>query len=81
MVVTVKFFASLREIADTGTCQLTLAPGSTAVEIKPLLTAHYPGLDAWLPVTRLAVNLEYQSWDSPVHEGDELALIPPVSGG
>ena len=81
MVVTVKFFASLRELAGIDECRMTLAPGASAAETKRLLAAQYPGLERFFSSTRLALNWEYQPWDVPVQEGDELALIPPVSGG
>ena len=81
MVVTVKFFASLRELAGADACRLALAPGACALEAKRLLEDRYPGLGRLLPYARLAVNLEYQPWEVLVQDGDELALIPPVSGG
>ena len=81
MVVTVKFFASLRQLADADECRVTVAPGASALEAKRLLEDRYPGLGRLLPYARLAVNLEYQPWEVLVQDGDELALIPPVSGG
>ena len=81
MVVTVKLFASLRQLADADEYRITVAPGASALEVKRLLAARYPALGRLLPYARLARNLEYQSWDVPVQEGDELAVIPPVSGG
>ena len=81
MVITVKFFASLRVLAKADACRLTLVPGACALEVKRLLEERYPGFGRLLPYARLAVNLEYRPWDAPVQDGDELALIPPVSGG
>lgn len=81
MVITVKFFASLRELVNADECRLALSPGACALEAKRLLEDRYPGLGPLLPYARLAVNLEYQPWEVPVRDGDELALIPPVSGG
>jgi sulfur-carrier protein len=41
----------------------------------------YPQLDQWRSVTRLGVNLDFVETDRPLQDGDELVLIPPVSGG
>ena len=81
MVVTVKFFSSLRELASADECRVALPAGARALEAKRLLEERYPGLARLLPYARLALNLEYRSWDALVQDGDELALIPPVSGG
>jgi molybdopterin converting factor small subunit len=81
MVITVKFFASLRELANADECRLTLSPGACALEARRLLEDRYPGLGPLLSCARPALNLEYRSWDALVQDGDELALIPPVSGG
>ena len=81
MVVTVKFFAALRELAGIEECRMTLAPSARAMDAQRMLALRYPELELLLPSTRLALNLEYQPWDVPMQEGDELALIPPVSGG
>ncbi|MBI4498216.1 MAG: MoaD/ThiS family protein [Chloroflexi bacterium] len=45
------------------------------------LTAEYPSLARYGPHLMLAVNAEYVRPDHPLHDGDEVALIPPVSGG
>jgi len=74
--VTVKLFAGLRERAGGGTRELELAEGARAGEIWAALdVGDEPG------GLLLAVNQEYAPRDRMLTEGDEVALIPPVSGG
>ena len=81
MDVRVRFFAMLRDAAGLEECWVVLGPGARGVDAKTLLVQRYHRLDGLIGSTRLAVNQEYQPWETLLHEGDELALIPPVSGG
>ncbi len=55
--------------------------GCTAAALLALLAARHPGLDTLLPSLQLAVNQRYAPRDAPLAPGDEVALIPPISGG
>jgi molybdopterin converting factor subunit 1 len=82
MKVRVRLFAVLRESAGREAIDLRLPAEATAADAVEEL-AHQPGLDELLermPV-RLAVNREVVAATTPLDAGDELALIPPVSGG
>ena len=82
MVVTVRLFAMLREQAGRGSLEMELADGATVREALDAIGERH-GLDeliARMPVVT-AVNREYVGAASRLSEGDELALIPPVSGG
>jgi molybdopterin converting factor subunit 1 len=82
MFVSVRLFAMLRERAGTEAVQVELPEGATVRQAVDAV-AHEHGLAdliARLPVV-MAVNREYASADSVLAESDELALIPPVSGG
>lgn len=81
ITVRVQLFAMLRDAAATTECRLTLEPSARGLEAKAALAARYPRLRGLLDYARLALNREYQPWDTPLHDGDELGLIPPVSGG
>ena len=81
MDVRVRFFAMLRDAAGTEECGLVLGPGARGVDAKTVLIERYPRLDGLIGYARLAVNQAYQPWEAPLHDGDELGLIPPVSGG
>jgi len=74
--VVVKLFAGLRERAGTGTRELELPAGAAARDVwAPLGLGEEPnGL-------LYAVNKRYADADEPLADGDEVALIPPVSGG
>jgi molybdopterin synthase catalytic subunit len=76
MQVTVRLFAGLRERAGADQVQLELPEGARVRDALSEMAA----LTTGLPVV-MAVNREYADADQPLGPGDELALIPPVSGG
>ena len=76
MRVTVRLFAQLRERAGTSELALDLPDGALVRDALDELSE----IAAGLPVV-MAVNREYADRDAPLAPGDELALIPPVSGG
>jgi molybdopterin synthase catalytic subunit/molybdopterin converting factor small subunit len=81
MDVTVRLFASLREYAGAGTVALRLGDGATVADaIEQLRGGALSGLPENAPFVA-AVAREYVKTDHPLSEGDELALVPPVSGG
>jgi len=82
MRVNVKLFAILRERAG-GTSELVihLRPGATVADAAETLIEKFPDLSPFLSRIAFAVNQSYSKRETPLSEGDELALIPPVSGG
>jgi molybdopterin synthase catalytic subunit len=82
MIVDVRLFAILRERAGRDRVAVELAPGATVADAIGALAADpaLAGVIERLPVT-MAVNRDYASADTELRAGDELALIPPVSGG
>lgn len=76
MQVRVRLFAALRERAGTGELPLELPDGARVADAKERLRSILDGV----PVV-MAVNQEYAADDAELSPGDELALIPPVSGG
>jgi molybdopterin synthase catalytic subunit/molybdopterin converting factor small subunit len=81
MDVTVRLFASLREHAGAGTLKLELADGATVADaIAALRGGALAGLPENAPFVT-AVAREYVKPEHPLAAGDELALVPPVSGG
>ena len=81
MTIQVRLFASLRDAAGIEECRLELAPGARGLDAKATLVQQHRRLKGLMESARLAVNQEYQPWETPLHDGDELSLIPPVSGG
>jgi molybdopterin synthase catalytic subunit/molybdopterin converting factor small subunit len=81
MDVTVRLFAVLREQAGAGTLELTLEDGATVHDaIAALRRGPLSGLPPEAPFV-VAVGREYAPRDQRLKPGDELALVPPVSGG
>jgi molybdopterin converting factor subunit 1 len=74
------FFAQLREVAGAADEELE-ADGVDAVALWELLLARWPGLKAYSGQIRLARNGVYAGAKEIFADGDEVALIPPVSGG
>jgi molybdopterin synthase catalytic subunit len=79
--VTVLLFARPRELAGTGRLELEMGAGSTAANAFEELSRLHPGLAAMRAELRCAVDLEYADWETSLHEGAELAFIPPTAGG
>ena len=80
MRVTARFFALYRERAGTAQAEIELPEGATAGDLLGRLRSIYPSLPSSNSVL-IAVNSEYVAATDPLHEGDEVAFIPPVSGG
>ena len=81
MKATVRLFAILREKAGTSEMMVDLPEHSTVADLLAAIESRYPGLSASVPHTMIAVNTEYVEETHPLRDGDEVALIPPVSGG
>jgi molybdopterin converting factor subunit 1 len=77
----VRFFAGLAEATGTRETEVELGEGLSAAEAFRLLCQRFPDLADHGDSILYAVNAEYASSDHPLRDGDELALIPPVSGG
>jgi molybdopterin converting factor subunit 1 len=79
ITIEVRLFAGAREQAGTGTVAQLLSAGSTVAEAAEALYEAYPALREMR--LRFAVNAAYADPDKVLHDGDELACIPPVGGG
>jgi molybdopterin synthase catalytic subunit len=80
IAIKVRFFARLRELAGAESEELQLPVGSRVTDVYEALRAKHPMLPLREGV-RAAVNQEFADWDVSVAGGDEIAFIPPVSGG
>ena len=81
IAVRTRLFARLREQAGTDAESVEVRPGSTVEDVYDALRKAHPGLEANRESVRVAVNQEFADWDAIVSDGDEVAFIPPVSGG
>lgn len=79
ITVTVRCFAAVRELTGCDRLQVELPTGATVVDLRAALHARHSGLQA-LRVA-WAVNHAYVKDDRALQHGDEIALIPPISGG
>jgi len=79
--VTVRVFARLREIVGAGELEREAPAGGTIAAVWRGLVADYPALAPYTSSVSAARNLEYAPMATPVGEGDEIAFLPPVSGG
>ena len=81
MRVTVRLFARLRDIAGAPELTRELPDGSTARVLWNMLAREFSELDNYQDAVSTAVNAEHTKMDQVLAEGDEVAFLPPVSGG
>ena len=81
MTVTVKLFAILRERAGASEIKIHLPASATVATARDALGERIPTIRDFLPRVAWAVNQSYVPIDTQLNDGDELAAIPPVSGG
>ena len=79
MKIKIKLFASCREIAGINELELQTIKGETVSGIMAALRQRFPRLS--LADISIAVNQEFAPLDYVLKDGDEIALLPPVSGG
>jgi molybdopterin synthase catalytic subunit len=81
MKVTLKLFARLREIVGSGKLERHLNEGATVEDLLHVLHSEFPRLSEVSARAIISVNQEFATPDSLLHDGDEVAIFPPVSGG
>lgn len=81
MKVTIRLFASFRELAGKSEDVVEVAPGTTVAQLWAGLQEVHPRLRPWNDISAFAVNGSYTRSTTTLSNGDEVAFIPPVSGG
>ncbi len=81
MKIQVRLFSIAKDLAGTDSRQLELTEGERAEDVFRYLAHMNPRFAEWEGKMRLAVNQEYVASDHLLQDGDEVAVIPPVSGG
>ena len=81
MRITVRLFARLRELAGAGELQRDVPDGATVAAIWDSLAREHAAIAPYTASISCAVNAEYARMTTPVADGDEVAFLPPVSGG
>jgi len=81
MAIKVRLFARAREAYGHPETQLEFEAAPTPAACLAFLATSAPALEGLRPSLLVAVNEEYAEWDAELTDGDEVAFIPPVSGG
>lgn len=81
MIVRVQLFAVARDLAGRGVVEIELPEGGTVSDLRRALAAEVPSLAPVLPRVLVAVGADYARDSAVLQPGDEVACIPPVSGG
>lgn len=81
MTVTIKLFARCRDLAGADSATIDVPADCRVSDLRVELARRLPVLKELLPKCALAVNEDFAQNDTAIAQGDELALIPPVSGG
>jgi molybdopterin converting factor subunit 1 len=79
--VTVRLFARLKDITGAAELARDLAPGATIGDLWRQLAGEFPELAGYERSISSAINADYARMDQVVGDGDEVAFLPPVSGG
>jgi sulfur-carrier protein len=81
MTIVVKLFAAYQEAFQCPELQLECPTGTTIEQVRDRLIELQPRLEPWRALTQFGRNLEQVAGDTPLEDGDEVVMIPPVSGG
>jgi molybdopterin converting factor subunit 1 len=81
MRVTVRLFARLRDIARSSDLTREVPAGATVADVWRGLVAEFPDMARYESSVSSAVNADYARMTAVVADGDEIAFLPPVSGG
>jgi len=81
MKVQVKLFGSLAQKAGTRAVEIDLVEGGTGADVLRMVGERFPHTVAVLSRASFAVNLQVSPWTTRISADDELAILPPASGG
>ena len=81
MRLTVLFFGRLKDAIGHGQESMEIEVGSRIEDLFALCVTRYPDLASHRKATAVSRNREFADWTTPVEAGDEVAFLPPVSGG
>ena len=81
MRVTIRLFARLRDLAGSGELVRDVVAPATVQTVWQALVTEMPSLREYEPSMSVAVNADYARMSAAVQDGDEVAFLPPVSGG
>jgi len=79
--ITIKLFAVYQQVYGVPELSWEFPPKTPVSAILDRMISEHPQLAPWQPLTRFGVNLQFVERDRILDSGDEVVLIPPVSGG
>jgi molybdopterin synthase sulfur carrier subunit len=79
--VKVLFFGRLKELTGHAEDSLDFADAATIEQLFAVFAARHPELAKYRSSVVASHNREFAAWDTPLRSGDEVAFLPPVSGG
>ena len=77
----VLFFGRLKDLIGRAEDSVNSADAATIEQLFALYAARNPEVAKYRPSLGASRNQEFAAWDTPLHPGDEVAFLPPVSGG
>ncbi|MBF2077544.1 MAG: MoaD/ThiS family protein [Synechococcales cyanobacterium T60_A2020_003] len=81
ITVKLKLFAAYQDAFGVPELSLDVPEGTSVSNLRDRLIQEHPELAQWKDVTRFGINLEFVPPETLLNDGDEVVLIPPVSGG
>ncbi len=81
VTVTIKLFAAYQEAYGVSELILKFPQQTPVAAVLERLISEHPELEQWCDITRFGVNLQFVEPNTILQDGDEMVLIPPVSGG
>lgn len=79
--IKVKLFAIYQETYGQDQLDWEFSTPAKVSDVLERILQEYPALQRWRSITRFGVNLQFVTENTPLQDGDEVVLIPPVSGG
>ena len=81
MILRVRLFARARDLGGAETLSVEVPQGATVAELRQKIAVVVPALASLLPRCAIAVNDDFADENRTIGSGDEVAVLPPVSGG
>ena len=81
ITITVKLFAAYQEAYGLPELKLNFPPQTPVNAVLDTLLQEQPQLEQWRKLTRFGINLQFVEPNTLLQDGDEVVLVPPVSGG
>ena len=81
MILHVRLFAGAKDLVGMTVVAVEVSDGATVGDLRTVLARNHPRLAGLLERSALAVNAEFAGVNQALGAGDEIALLPPVSGG